>query len=1109
MNQYWIEGENGVLFKDIPIDSCVRERLEMLYYEGVVDVIDDDYFLTYDNMVTLSDDDTELFSLPEKNPYQLSMMSNGTIGHDDLHYVVQILKPDGQAFINPQINGCIMHIDDERIYMLNENQYKMICLMHESNNTVPKMDRRELTTYSLVNLARIQKHAKKTGAKLDEVISPENQEIHVSDKLDVEFSDDGKGNMHITPIIIEEGTGEALNETYAQEFRNQFERVGAKAVYNSSNGEKKVKIVCPQEVKDGLTKVKRVNQKKISKEDGKRYQEQPRELFDDPVFQFREKNRNNHRQIASDLEDDNNDVVEKTVWDAMPKEGEFISSEYSYSDRIIGVAKIVRSVYNGSGHKTDWLGQEGTSFDDESDSAKKETKNSQENQPTSVEESESTSTGSDEAPLYSDQDVNYKQQPTESDENSEPIDECKPIEKDSPVALDIKPNFEEADYARNLNAREGHLDEGALKAGINLYDYQEEAVNWMYKAWSKGWTGVLLADDMGLGKTLQTLAFLAKLKKGLGEDGKKPILIVGPTALLRNWKNEYEKFVEDGIFSGIVSLHGSAIREYQTGEETPNGKKKLELKIPKDAIALTTYETLRDYQFSFAEVSWGVIVVDEAQKIKNPSTGVTIAIKAMNYDYTVCLSGTPVENSWSDLWSIMDFVHPQKLGTLKDFRNNYVSRLKELDGDVKGIEALGLQLKHELNPLFMRRMKNDKLPGLPKKTVHICRQDMPTYQKKRYMAVIEAANNEDVHPLMTIARLRDVSLHPDIGIKQPSAFYDMKPSDVIGQSARLIQTFDILDKIKSKDEKALIFVVSKKMQLIMRHLLKAVYGIHVSPPINGEMNGASRQRMIDQFNTSTGFGVLILSPEAAGVGFTITSANHVIHLSRTWNPAKEDQATDRVYRIGQKRDVHVYLPLASNGAMGNSFDDKLNELLEYKRSLSDNVLFPTGDDAKDGQKIFNGCVNNGKIGDNLKSSTLTIEDVDTYIGVVFEKIVADLYAADDGVTVKKTQDTNDNGADIVVVYEDGKHGLLIQCKHKDNPFDGSLGKRGVQEVCAAVNYYKNLDDYRGLEFKTAVVTNANDFSSGARELANSNSVQLIARNELKRMLDDRQLPNAY
>ena len=565
MKHYWGEEENGVLFSGMPVDSYERERLEMLYYEGMVEARNDDYFLSYENMVALSESDAELFDLPEMNPYQLSMMADGTVGYNDLHYKVQILQPNGQAFINPVIRGCIMHIDEERVYRLNESQYKMICLMNESNNNVPNMDRRELTSYSLVNLARIQRHAQKTEARLDPVLSPENQEIHISGKIDVEFGDDGKGNMQVKPVIIEEATGKELEKDYKLEFQKQFERAGEKNVYNTLKGEKRVKIVCPAEVKEGLSKIKRVNRKKISIEDGKRYIEQPRELFDDDIFQFKDKVHDCKKSRVFDeydIDDEQND--DGTVWKAMPEEGEFVSSEYSYSDRIKGVARIVRSVYNGSGYKTDWLGKEGTAFSEKTDDGKEDLHDYQSETDGEKKSTKDTSDTLKYDDVYEESidNNNYNNVDVKMNEVSEV--ERQSIEKSSLVALDIKPNFEEADYERNLKKREGHLDDRALKDGIQLYDYQEEAVEWMFKVWRHGWTGVLLADDMGLGKTRQTLAFLAKLKKGLGKDVNKPVLIVGPTALLRNWENEYEKFVEKGIFSGIISLHGSSIRSYQT-----------------------------------------------------------------------------------------------------------------------------------------------------------------------------------------------------------------------------------------------------------------------------------------------------------------------------------------------------------------------------------------------------------------------------------------------------------------------------------------------------------------------------------------------------------------
>ena len=261
------------------------------------------------------------------------------------------------------------------------------------------------------------------------------------------------------------------------------------------------------------------------------------------------------------------------------------------------------------------------------------------------------------------------------------------------------------------------------------------------------------------------------------------------------------------------------------------------------------------------------------------------------------------------------------------------------------------------------------------------------------------------------------------------------------------------------------------------------------------MNGAARQRLIDKFKTSDGFNALILSPEAAGVGFTITEANNVIHLSRTWNPAKENQATDRVYRIGQDKAVNVYLPLAVNKNLrGKTFDESLDVLLKYKIILSANVLFPTLETEGDA-KILADMLG---LDDGEKNSARrwTLEAVDAVTGLAFEQIVADLFDAKDNFTAEKTPDTNDFGADVVVQSAADDTGLLIQCKHTDNP-GKSLGKTGIQEICAAVAYYS--DKYGGRRFQPVVVTNAENFTSGARELANKNGVKLIARNELERL----------
>ena len=681
-----------------------------------------------------------------------------------------------------------------------------------------------------------------------------------------------------------------------------------------------------------------------------------------------------------------------------------------------------------------------------------------------------------------------------------PVPEAEnPVERPKIFALKIKDNFERVDYAKTLAERCGKFCAAVLRPEVKLLPHQLFGVWRISQLWQSGYHGILLADDMGLGKTLQTLTFLAGLKKFCGIS--QPILIVAPTALLKNWQTEYEKFLREKFFGEVISLHGNGLRKFFTSELTPNGRQKLSLKnLPKNSLAMTTYETLRDYQFSFAEISWSCIVADEAQKIKTPEAGITKALKAMKYDFAICLSGTPVENSWRDLWSIMDFVQPAKLGDLKTFTSKYLERLT---GDTENIYRLAAQLRKSLEPLLLRRVKEDHLSDLPAKKIFLCREEMPSYQRKTYSAVLEKCRRNGFStPLTFLNELREVSLHPDLGTMSLEKIFELDANEIINRSARLIKTFALLDEIKTRNEKVLIFVTSRKMQLILKRLLENFFGIKILPPINGTMNGAARQKFIDEFKLFDGFGVLILSPEAAGVGFTITEANNVIHLSRTWNPAKENQATDRVYRIGQEKSVNVYLPLAVNKNLrGKTFDENLDRLLSCKKILSDNALFPTIETKSD-EKILADILTPPD-NENFDTAYWTIEDVDAVTGSAFEKIIADLYNAMKNFSAEKTPDSNDFGADVVVQSSTDETGLLIQCKQTGN-FNKSVGNDGVQEICAAVAHYEKK--YRGRKFQPVVITNAKNFTPGAVKLARENSVMLITRRELEKMFRDYKVP---
>ena len=1085
MDKIWKEQDTGIFFPFLTtMNECMLERLEMLVMSGCALRTDEGVLIPSESVVVMSDEDCELFDIPERNPYQLCVQANGDLAHNNLHYFIEVLQPNGCPFINPSFNGAFIHINQEKTYRLSMDQYQLLCIAGESNKNISSVKRSNISAYNLTNLSKIQNYAEKSAAKFDNILSKENSKIVIPDKLDIQFKHMENGEIHVEPVLLmEDDFGDIQPITAVDDFQKEFSSYRG-SVKNVYSGEDRTKYVCNPDIREGLERIKKVEKeiktKKLTPQDMERFEQQPRELFPDEIFRF-----------MKDDEKKNYDEQEE-AW--LPSEGDFIGS--FYSERVKGTTAIHRSTYYGNDHPIDWLPLGGES--DPQPSPGNGIQGTTEggvdiNTPLPHPEVTHTNENGNHQNISEGGTGNAVENPrTKMGEDEEP--------KKVKEALDIKENFDGIDYKPNLTERDGTLDRTVLRDGITLMDYQRDGISWMFREWQRGYNGVLLADDMGLGKTLQTLVFISALRKGCLPHSTitKPILIVTPIALQENWIAEYNKFINDGIFNDILSLHGGSLRKFETGSITPNGKKKLELRIPANSISLTTYETLRDYQFSFAEVDWGIIIADEAQKLKNPSTGITKAVKAMKHDYTICLSGTPVENSWADLWSIMDFVQPAMLGDLENFRKSYILKLKGLEGDVAKIEKLGRDLKEHLKPLFLRRMKKDKLEGIPRKTVHRRSGQMPDYQKRCYMSVIEAARNHEMHPFMMIAKLRDISLHPDIGSKQVSAFFAMPANDVINQSARLVQCFEILTEIKERDEKALIFLVSKKMQLILKHLIYEKYGIKVLNPVNGDMNGTARQNIIDKFNSATGFNVLILSPEAAGVGFTITSANNVIHLSRTWNPAIEDQATDRVYRIGQKKDVKVYIPMSSHIELGDggSFDEKLDKLLSYKRRLSENVLFPTGDSKNDGIQMFKELTQTSSSSMNIYEWSL--DDIDQVVGDVFEQIVCDLYNTMDGWSAEKTPRSNDYGVDVVALSDNKKKGFLIQCKHKENP-EQPEGINGVQEVSAAVPYYRNK--HGAVNFEPVLLTNSKLFTNQARRLASENGVKLISRSELAQMLE--------
>ena len=569
--------------------------------------------------------------------------------------------------------------------------------------------------------------------------------------------------------------------------------------------------------------------------------------------------------------------------------------------------------------------------------------------------------------------------------------------------LIIHDNFEEQTYVEHQDKTEEKeliyqrpdslndilVNKKGEEIPLELYEYQKEGVAWLeayYEEQHK--KGALLADDMGLGKTLQVLTFLAWMieKKEKSGEQIKPILIVAPPILLQNWYDEIKRFFKGkgSIFTPMTILHGDDLKRYKKFNIGPEniahaaslcvnctscefygdrGCRVNKNPIESNRIVITNYDTVKNYQFSLGKIEWMGVVLDEAQYIKEPDTAVTFAIKTMNSEFKLAMTGTPVENKLLDLWSIMDFASPGLLGTRKEFLQNYDvnnkidktergNRLAALKQTLKLTKFKGLN-KPNIIPHIVRREKSeylaDKLPLKHdgKDAIRIeC--EIPEDMVEIHQALLQQAMVTDgKQHLMIIQKLIKLYQHK-ILLENNKKEYSTE--DYLKTSPKLVATIEELKKIQAKGEKALIFVTSISMQNILKKVIDSTFNLNVGI-INGTVSNttshsatskSARYKILDNFESKEGFNVLILSPHVAGIGLTILGANHVIHYGRWWNPAKESQATDRAYRIGQDKEVFVYYPVYKS-AHFETFDEKLDRLIEGKKALARDFLTPIED----------------------------------------------------------------------------------------------------------------------------------------------------------------------
>jgi hypothetical protein len=477
-----------------------------------------------------------------------------------------------------------------------------------------------------------------------------------------------------------------------------------------------------------------------------------------------------------------------------------------------------------------------------------------------------------------------------------------------------------------------------LAPNFELKAHQVEGVRWLLQAEASGLPGVLFADDMGMGKTLQVLSFLDLRWHRAG--ARRACLVVAPAGLLRVWTAEAQRFFGTRFEPALIAPGAAQL----DASDTPPAV--LRARLEGHALVVMSYETLRRHQVVLARVHWDVIVADEAHRANNPATATWLALAGMKGKLRVAMTGTPVENGLRELWAIVEAAHPGLLGELRRFGRAFVVPLRGADHGQR--RAIADELHAKLRGSYLRRMKRDHLGGeLPPK--RHCSHVVPLSddQARRYRELVAAADPS--WPLPTLGALLMLSAHPALQPRVGAALPTLA-AQPFPKGERLLE---LVADAAARREKVLIFSRWRVVSAWIAAELRAAHGVTVDV-IDGDVDATTqRVAIVERFERQPGFAALVLAPRAAGVGLTMTAANHVIHYTREWNPAVEDQATDRVYRIGQKRGVHVHTIETCFPAELDELtvEQRLAHLLERKRAVADAFVLPVGADAVSAEEL--------------------------------------------------------------------------------------------------------------------------------------------------------------
>ncbi len=453
-----------------------------------------------------------------------------------------------------------------------------------------------------------------------------------------------------------------------------------------------------------------------------------------------------------------------------------------------------------------------------------------------------------------------------------------------------------------------------------LRPYQQLGMSWLLFLRKYGFGGCL-ADDMGLGKTVQLISYLLRVKEEsavTGADKTEPALIICPTSVLGNWQKELERFAPD------LSLY------LHYGSARPHGEEFVAKALKADVV-LTSYGLTHLDADDFMAVTWSSISIDEAQNIKNAETKQSRAVRKLKGRHHIALTGTPMENRLSELWSIFDFINHGYLGSSGQFQKRFVLPI-ERDDEKERIR----QLQALIRPFLLRRTKKDEevALNLPEKLEQKEYCPLTAEQASLYEQLVHDSLNDidKLSPferkgliLQMLSRLKQLCNHPALYLKEE------RPVNLVERSAKLEKLQELVASVLEAEESCLIFTQYIGMGQMIQTMIDEEFGVKV-PFLNGSVAKSQRDRMIEEFQNRE-FPIFLLSLKAGGTGLNLTAANHVIHYDRWWNPAVENQATDRAYRIGQKRFVHVHKMICTG-----TLEEKIDLMLDKKQSLNDEII---------------------------------------------------------------------------------------------------------------------------------------------------------------------------